>query len=140
MIMPTWVEGCQNFDFSMQKSWFLCDTNSNYFHHKNATSFLFRKYFRGCFWKLLSHLNWPSIFVFYIQINLEFKLLTLKAPISQNGQTHSNCRQIVWVCLTIMWDWRLKGNLQIAVDSLWQLETKNLKNCMKHYHTPMQIF
>ena len=31
-----------------------------------------------------------------------------------NGQTHSNnssaiCRRIVWVCLTILWDWRLKG-------------------------------
>ena len=35
-------------------------------------------------------------------------ILTLQAPIPQNGQTHSNnssaiCRQIVWVCLTILW-------------------------------------
>ena len=41
-------------------------------------------------------------------------LLTLQAPISQNGQTRSSdssviCRQIVLVCLTILWDWRLKG-------------------------------
>ena len=40
--------------------------------------------------------------------------LTLKAPIPKNGQTHSNnssaiCRRIVWVCLTILWNWRLKG-------------------------------
>ena len=43
----------------------------------------------------------------------EFKVLTLWAPIPQNGQTHSNnssaiCRRIVWVCLTILWDWRLR--------------------------------
>ena len=36
-------------------------------------------------------------------------------PISQNGQTHSNntsaiCRRIVWVCLTILWNWRLRVN------------------------------
>ena len=40
--------------------------------------------------------------------------LTLYAPISQNGQTHSNnslanCRQIVWACLAILSDCRLKG-------------------------------
>ena len=36
------------------------------------------------------------------------------SAISQNGQTHTNnssanCRRIVWVCLTILWDWRVKG-------------------------------
>ena len=41
-------------------------------------------------------------------------LLPLYAPISQNGQTHSNnssgnCRRIALVCFTILWDWRLKG-------------------------------
>ena len=46
-------------------------------------------------------------------ISLE-EILTLLVPISQNDQTHSNnssaiCRRIVWVCLTILWDWRLKG-------------------------------
>ena len=40
--------------------------------------------------------------------------LTLYAPISQDGQTHwnnssANCQWIVWVCLTILWDWHLKG-------------------------------
>ena len=45
--------------------------------------------------------------------------ISLYAPISLNVQTHSNnllanCRRIVWrrivwVCLTILWDWRLKG-------------------------------
>ena len=40
--------------------------------------------------------------------------LTLYAPISQNGQTHwnnssANCQRIVGVCLTILWDWHLKG-------------------------------
>ena len=34
----------------------------------------------------------------------------------QNGQTQSNnssriCRRIVWVCLTILWSWRLKGSI-----------------------------
>ena len=43
-----------------------------------------------------------------------FSILTLWAPIPQNSQTPSNnlsaiCRRIVWVCLTILWDWRLKG-------------------------------
>ena len=38
--------------------------------------------------------------------------LTLWAPTSKVGQTRSNnssaiCRQIVWVCLTILWGWRL---------------------------------
>ena len=41
-------------------------------------------------------------------------VLTPEVPIPQNGQTHSDnssaiCRQIVWVCLTILWDFRLKG-------------------------------
>ena len=39
--------------------------------------------------------------------------LTLQSPTSQNGQTHSNNssaqrRRVVWVCLTILWVWRLK--------------------------------
>ena len=49
-------------------------------------------------------------------------------PISQSGQTHSNnssanWRRIVWVCLTILWDWRLKVNIhsisifQIFIDA-----------------------
>ena len=41
-------------------------------------------------------------------------LLTLSVPILQNSQTHSNnssaiYRRIVLVCLTILWDWHLKG-------------------------------
>ena len=40
--------------------------------------------------------------------------LTIQVPIPQNGQIHSNnlsaiCWQIVLVCLTILWDWRLMG-------------------------------
>ena len=50
---------------------------------------------------------------FYKIIN-GFSTLTLLVPFSQNGQTHSNnslaiSQQIVWVCLTILWDCRLKG-------------------------------
>ena len=44
--------------------------------------------------------------------------LTLQTPLSQNCRTHSNnssanCRRIVWVCLTILREWRLslKGNI-----------------------------
>ena len=37
-------------------------------------------------------------------------VLTLQAPATQNGQTHSNyCRRIVEVCLIILWGWRLKN-------------------------------
>ena len=41
-------------------------------------------------------------------------VLILSAPTPQNGQKHLtnssvNCRRIAWVCLTILWDWRLKG-------------------------------
>ena len=44
----------------------------------------------------------------------QINILTLSAAIPQNGQTHSNnlsaiCRRIVWVCLTILWNWCLKG-------------------------------
>ena len=52
---------------------------------------------------------------FFLKLSKAFSVsLTLSAPISQNGQTHSNNssaipRRIVWVCLTILWDWRLKG-------------------------------
>ena len=40
--------------------------------------------------------------------------LTLKTQIPQNSQTDSNnssanCQRIVWVCLTILWNWRLNG-------------------------------
>ena len=38
-------------------------------------------------------------------------------PIPQNGQIHSNnlsaiCQPIVWVWLTILWNWRLKGEMK----------------------------
>ena len=41
-------------------------------------------------------------------------------PTPQNGQTHSNnsspiCRRIVWVYLTILWSWRLKGQVKIII-------------------------
>ena len=43
-----------------------------------------------------------------------FSILTLWAPTPKTGQTHSKqfvgcCRRLVWVCLTIMWVWRWKG-------------------------------
>ena len=62
---------------------------------------------------------WPKYLVLkisYVGIAQLFPwtgFLTLQAPIPQNGQTHSNnswaiCRRIVWVCLTILSNWRLK--------------------------------
>ena len=41
-----------------------------------------------------------------LPFHIRLQCLTLLAPVSQNGQTHSNnssanCRRIVWVCLTI---------------------------------------
>ena len=40
--------------------------------------------------------------------------LIFRVPPSESRQTHSNnssanCRRIVWVCLTILWGWRLKS-------------------------------
>ena len=75
-------------------------------------------------WKI--RLLWQTLKAFcsnYITIesNIVFmitqskpKYLTLQASTPQNGQTHSNnspanCQGIVWVCLTILWGWRLKG-------------------------------
>ena len=31
MVMSAWSEACQKVDFLLQKSWFLCNTNNNYF-------------------------------------------------------------------------------------------------------------
>ena len=52
----------------------------------------------------------------YLSLLVKYFLffLTLKAPIPQNGQTHSNnssaiCQRIVLGCLTILWNWRIKG-------------------------------
>ena len=49
--------------------------------------------------------------------NLRGLLLSLQAPIQQNCQTYSNnssaiSRRIVWVRLTILWYWRLKGYMR----------------------------
>ena len=51
--------------------------------------------------------------------------LTPEAPIPQNGQTQSNnssanCRQIVWVCLTNLWNWRYNKALKIFTTALHQ--------------------
>ena len=48
-----------------------------------------------------------------LQAPFLFSSLTLWAAISKNGQRRSNnssaiCLQIFWVCLTILWHWRLK--------------------------------
>ena len=75
-----------------------------------------------------------------------FTPLTLLAPISQNGQTHLNNLlaiywQIVWVCLTILWDWHLKGKQQpkkskfkkmkkTPRDIILQISTKNYDHMM----------
>ena len=47
------------------------------------------------------------------KISMSKHTLSLITPISQNGLTYSNnssviCLRILWVCLTILWDWRLK--------------------------------
>ena len=43
---------------------------------------------------------------------LYFQIISLLSAILQNGQTHSNnssAWRIVWVCLTILWNWCFKG-------------------------------
>ena len=54
-------------------------------------------------------------------------------PIPQNAQTHSHnsstiCRRIVWVCLTILWNWRLKGKVYQAKSPSWWC---NVSYCLK---------
>ena len=76
-----------------------------------------RNYIMDFFVKqFLNKMTWSD---FKTSLN-DFKLslreshyLTLLAPISQNGQTRSNYssanwRRIVWLCLAILWDSRLK--------------------------------
>ena len=65
---------------------------------------------RGISWRLKSR----RLFLKKAPYSMLYRVLTLSAATPQNGQTQSNnssviCRQIVWVCLTILWVWRLKG-------------------------------
>ena len=83
-----------------------------------------------------------SISIFFCT-ELSKTLLTLQALTPQNGQTHSNnlsaiCRQIVWVCLTILRGWLLKGSISTIQLFLLFLKTarayilkKNLMNPFK---------
>ena len=65
------------------------------------------------------------------------KYLALYTPIPQNGQTHSNnssanCRRIVWVCLTILWGWRLRvkaGHIDERNMLNFTLKTQINTNC-----------
>ena len=55
-----------------------------------------------------------ALFTILFSYRLSIKSLSnLYASIPQNVQIHSNnssanCQRIVWVCLNILWDWRLK--------------------------------
>ena len=69
--------------------------------------------------------------------NDTFFYLTLQAPTPQNGQTHSNNSsakaEIVWVCLTILWGWRLKAyipKLKRKFDP-YKKATKRPTNCFR---------
>ena len=81
-----------------------------------------------CFWyfgKLLSYfqLTISNIKTFcrrqLLKIpHMKLNLNPLSANFTKNGQTHSNsssanCRQIVWMCLTILWNWILKGQRKL---------------------------
>ena len=64
-------------------------------------------------WKC-QKIRFSDVFREYRNGTLDWNGLTLLAANPQNGQTHSsnssaNYRRIVWVCLTILRDWRLKG-------------------------------
>ena len=67
-------------------------------------------------WKYVLE-NTDTLCSSYHEVRIKFSsfvILTLFVPIPQNGDTHSKnssaiCRQIVWVCLTILWGWRIKG-------------------------------
>ena len=57
-----------------------------------------------------THQHFSRIFQ---KISMSKHTLYLLTLISQNGLTYSNnssviCQRILWVCLTILWDWRLK--------------------------------
>ena len=80
-----------------------CCSKNLYMSISNDYNFRFI-FCRGVF-KILSNIN-----------NGIYWLLKFVKPLSANlqkGQTHSNnssanCWRIVWVCLTILWGWRLK--------------------------------
>ena len=67
---------------------------------------------RGMFQNFLGAFFWWSAFL--VKCCGKYFKCFIVAPISQIGQTHSNnlsavCRRIVWLCLTILWYWCLRG-------------------------------
>ena len=93
---------------------------------------------------------WPSSKVCYLaglrELSVEGWLVNPLMPIPQNGQTHPNnslavCRWIVWVCLTILWDWRLKGEgcYERHWSTRWHMfyQIVVLKNFAKFKKTPV---
>ena len=76
------------------------------------------------FSQTMKHSLWSCHFYNLIFFNLT-RYLTLSAPTPKNGQTRSNnssslCRQIVGVCLPILWCCRLKGQLLASAHIWWE--------------------
>ena len=63
--------------------------------------------------KRLFNVIYESLFLIAVTSKFIWRLLqlTLSVPTPQNGQTHSNNSSVVcvWVCLTVLWGWPLKG-------------------------------
>ena len=71
-------------------------------------------------WRLMSKMTskhfsdnghtWVSLYDIFIQMTYCHRTMVLnfEAPTPQNGQTQSN-NSPTWVCLSILWGWRLKG-------------------------------
>ena len=114
-LLLSWISR-RCFDFRMI-------TSEDYFPKQSQTT-------SSCFWqnttdaRLQLHdclkINFKRLWYNTLKLQLHLfyfsavLLLTLWAPIPQNGQTHSNnsseiCQRIVWVCLIILWNWRVKG-------------------------------
>ena len=61
----------------------------------------------------------------------------------QNGQTHSNnssaiCWRFGWVCLTILWNWRLKGKDKFSNQS-WNSFKVNKKRVLKDIYENLLV-
>ena len=81
---------------------------------KQIDFFLFLMCYRWSLFKSVWSINVKGKGLAIIKMKSKNIELTLSAPIPQNCQTHSNnlsvnCRRIVWVCLTILWDWHLNN-------------------------------
>ena len=59
---------------------------------------------------------WSLFFFLFFFFQLSFNPLNAKFTkwSTHSNNSSANWRRIVWVCLSILWDWRLKGQLSMS--------------------------